>query len=211
MEKFTRLTAIAAPLLRINVDTDAIIPSREMKRVSKTGLAEGLFAGWRYQSPGSRAENPDFILNREPWRKAQILLSGINFGCGSSREHAVWALHEWGIRAILAPSFGSIFQGNCVRNGIVPVVIDNTVIEGLAQKIEADPQGFRLTVDLENCRVSTSQGESWPFTIPDADREMLLEGLDSIAVTLKRDAAILAYRDRDRVRRPWIYLPARDK
>jgi 3-isopropylmalate/(R)-2-methylmalate dehydratase small subunit len=211
MEKFTRLTAIAAPLLRINVDTDAIIPSREMKRVSKTGLSEGLFAGWRYQSPGSRAENPDFILNREPWRKAQILLSGINFGCGSSREHAVWALHEWGIRAILAPSFGSIFQGNCVRNGIVPVVIDNAVIEGLAQKIEADPHGFRLTVDLENCRVSTSQGESWPFTIPDADREMLLEGLDSIAVTLKRDAAILAYRDRDRVRRPWIYLPARDK
>jgi 3-isopropylmalate/(R)-2-methylmalate dehydratase small subunit len=211
MEKFTRLTAIAAPLLRINVDTDAIIPSREMKRVSKTGLSEGLFAGWRYQSPGSRAENPDFILNREPWRKAQILLSGINFGCGSSREHAVWALHEWGIRAILAPSFGSIFQGNCVRNGIVPVVIDNAVIEGLAQKIEADPHGFRLTVDLENCRVSTSQGESWPFTIPDADREMLLEGLDSIAVTLKRDAAILAYRDRDRARRPWIYLPARDK
>ncbi|MCL4781004.1 MAG: 3-isopropylmalate dehydratase small subunit [Gammaproteobacteria bacterium] len=211
MEKFTRLTAIAAPLLRINVDTDAIIPSREMKRVSKTGLAEGLFAGWRYQSPGSRAENPDFILNREPWRKAQILLSGINFGCGSSREHAVWALHEWGIRAILAPSFGSIFQGNCVRNGIVPVVIDNAVIEGLARKIEADPHGFRLTVDLENCRVSSSQGESWPFTIPDADREMLLEGLDSIAVTLKRDAAILAYRDRDRVRRPWIYLPARDK
>jgi 3-isopropylmalate/(R)-2-methylmalate dehydratase small subunit len=211
MEKFTRLTAIAAPLLRINVDTDAIIPSREMKRVSKTGLAEGLFAGWRYQSPGSRAENPDFILNREPWRKAQILLSGINFGCGSSREHAVWALHEWGIRAILAPSFGSIFQGNCVRNGIVPVVIDNAVIEGLAQKIEADPHGFRLTVDLENCRVSSSQGESWPFAIPDADREMLLEGLDSIAVTLKRDAAILAYRDRDRVRRPWIYLPARDK
>jgi 3-isopropylmalate/(R)-2-methylmalate dehydratase small subunit len=211
MEKFTRLTAIAAPLLRINVDTDAIIPSREMKRVSKVGLAEGLFAGWRYQSPGSRAENPDFILNREPWRKAQILLSGINFGCGSSREHAVWALHEWGIRAILAPSFGSIFQGNCVRNGIVPVVIDNAVIEGLAQKIAADPDGFRLTVDLENCKVVTSQGESWSFTIPDADREMLLEGLDSIAVTLKRDAAILAWRERDRARRPWIYLPAQNR
>lgn len=209
MEKFTRLTAIAAPLLRINVDTDAIIPSREMKRVSKVGLAEGLFAGWRYQSPGSRVENPDFILNREPWRKAQILLSGINFGCGSSREHAVWALHEWGIRAILAPSFGSIFQGNCVRNGIVPVVLDNAVIEGLARKIAADPDGFRLTVDLENCTVATSQGESWSFTIPDADREMLLEGLDSIAVTLKRDAAILAHRERDRARRPWIYLPAR--
>lgn len=142
MEKFTRLTAIAAPLLRINIDTDAIIPSREMKRVSKLGLSEGLFAGWRYQSPGSRAENPDFILNREPYRKAQILLSGLNFGCGSSREHAVWALHEWGIRAIIAPSFGSIFQGNCVRNGIVPVILDNAVIETLAPKIESDPDNF---------------------------------------------------------------------
>ena len=113
MDKFSTLTAIAAPLLRINVDTDAIIPSREMKRVSKDGLSEGLFAGWRYRTPGSREENPDFILNQEPYRRARILLSGINFGCGSSREHAVWALHEWGIRAIIAPSFGSIFQGNC--------------------------------------------------------------------------------------------------
>jgi 3-isopropylmalate/(R)-2-methylmalate dehydratase small subunit len=207
MEKFTRLTAIAAPLLRINIDTDAIIPSREMKRVSKVGLSDGLFAGWRYQSPGSRTENPDFILNREPWRKAQILLSGINFGCGSSREHAVWALHEWGIRAIIAPSFGSIFQGNCVRNGIVPVILDNAVVEGLAKKIEADPEKFRLTVDLTSCTVSTPDGESWSFSIPDADREMLLEGLDSIAVTLKRDAEILAFREHDRKRRPWIYLP----
>ena len=129
MEKFTTLTAIAAPLLRINIDTDAIIPSREMKRVSKDGLAEGLFAGWRYQTPGSREENPDFILNQAPYRQARILLSGINFGCGSSREHAVWALHEWGIRAVIAPSFGSIFQGNCVRNGIVPVVLDNAIVE----------------------------------------------------------------------------------
>ncbi len=154
-----------------------------MKRVSKVGLSEGLFAGWRYLSPGSRAENPDFILNREPWRKAQILLSGINFGCGSSREHAVWALHEWGIRAIIA--FGSIFQGSCVRNGIVPVILDNAVVEALAQKIEADPDKFLLTVDLTTCTVATPDGRSWPFTIPDADREMLLEGLDSIAVTLE--------------------------
>lgn len=210
MEKFTRLTAIAAPLLRINIDTDAIIPSREMKRVSRQGLSEGLFAGWRYQNPGSRAENPEFILNREPYRKAQILLSGLNFGCGSSREHAVWALHEWGIRAIIAPSFGSIFQGNCVRNGIVPVILDNAVVEALAKKIEADPDKFRVTVDLTTCVVSTPDGGSCPFNIPAADREMLLEGLDSIAVTLKRDAEILTYRDRDRLRRPWIYLPQRN-
>ena len=207
MEKFTTLTAIAAPLLRINVDTDAIIPSREMKRVSKDGLAEGLFAGWRYQSPGSREENPDFILNREPYRHARILLSGVNFGCGSSREHAVWALHEWGIRAIIAPSFGSIFQGNCVRNGIVPVALDNPGVESLARQVEADPARNQVTVDLEQLAVTAPDGSRHRFSLPDADREMLLEGLDSIAVTLKRDAEILAFRDGDRNRRPWIYLP----
>lgn len=208
MEKFTSLTAIAAPLLRINVDTDAIIPSREMKRVSKDGLAEGLFAGWRYLAPGSRDENPEFILNRPPYREAQILLSGINFGCGSSREHAVWALHEWGIRAVIAPSFGAIFQSNCVRNGIVPVVLDNAIVETLARQVEADPARHRLTVDLTGQAVTGPDGTRHPFTLPEADREMLLEGLDAIAVTLKRDAEILAYRERDRTRRPWIYLPA---
>ena len=207
MEKFTTLTAIAAPLLRINIDTDAIIPSREMKRVSKEGLSEGLFAGWRYQAPGSRDENPDFILNREPYRRAQILMSGINFGCGSSREHAVWALHEWGIRAVIAPSFGAIFQGNCVRNGIVPVVLDNSLVESLAQQVEADPEKNQVTVDLVQCRVTAPDGNQHAFLVPKADREMLLEGLDSIAVTLKRDPAILAFREHDRERRPWIYLP----
>ncbi len=207
MEKFTTLTAIAAPLLRINIDTDAIIPSREMKRVSKEGLAEGLFAGWRYQSPGSRVENPGFILNQGPYRRARILLSGINFGCGSSREHAVWALHEWGVRAVIAPSFGGIFQGNCVRNGIVPVVLDNPVVESLARQVEADPEKNQVTVDLVRCEITAPDGARHGFHVPKADREMLLEGLDSIAVTLKLDAEILAFRDRDRTRRPWIYLP----
>jgi len=207
MEKFTTLTAIAAPLLRINIDTDAIIPSREMKRVSKSGLAEGLFAGWRYRTPGSREENPEFILNQQPYRQARILLSGINFGCGSSREHAVWALHEWGIRAILAPSFGSIFQGNCVRNGILPVVIDVAIVESLARQVERNPEKNLVTVDLVECAVVAPDGSRYKFSIPAADREMLLEGLDSIAVTLKRDAEILAFREKDKVRRPWIYLP----
>ncbi len=207
MEKFTTLTAIAAPLLRINIDTDAIIPSREMKRVSKTGLAEGLFAGWRYKTPGSREENPDFILNQAPYRQARILLAGINFGCGSSREHAVWALHEWGILAVVAPSFGSIFQGNCVRNGIVPVVLDNAIVESLARQVESDPAKRLLTVDLVECVVVAPDGSRHTFAIPRADREMLLEGLDSIAVTLKRDAEILAFREQDKTRRPWIYLP----
>ncbi|MDP2325584.1 MAG: 3-isopropylmalate dehydratase small subunit [Gammaproteobacteria bacterium] len=207
MERFTTLTAIAAPLLRVNVDTDAIIPSREMKRVSKDGLAEGLFAGWRYQSPSTREENPDFILNREPYRRARILLSGMNFGCGSSREHAVWALREWGIRAVIAPSFGAIFQGNCVRNGIVPVVLNNAVVESLARQVELDPEKNRVIVDLITGAVVAPDGNRHTFYMPDADRAMLLEGLDSIAVTLKHDAEIMAFQERDRLRRPWIYLP----
>ena len=205
MEKFTRLTAIAAPLLRINVDTDAIIPSREMKKVAKTGLAEGLFAGWRYREPGSRVEDPEFILNRAPYRQAKILLSGANFGCGSSREHAVWALHEWGIRAVIAPSFGAIFQGNCVRNGILPVALEQGIVERLAAWVEAAPAKNLLTVDLERCTVTAADAVH-SFSIAPADREMLLEGLDAIALTMKRDDEILAFQARDRLRRPWIYL-----
>ncbi|MCC7256827.1 MAG: 3-isopropylmalate dehydratase small subunit [Gammaproteobacteria bacterium] len=206
MEKFTTLTAVAAPLLRINVDTDAIIPSREMKKVAKTGLADGLFAGWRYLTPGSRDENPAFILNQAPYRRARILLSGANFGCGSSREHAVWALAEWGIRAIVAPGFGAIFQGNCVRNGILPVVLDDAVVEDLARQVSADPAGRLLTIDLHACRLTAPDGTAHSFEIAPADREMLLEGLDAIALTLKRDETILAFQARDRQRRPWIYL-----
>lgn len=205
MDKFTKLSAIAAPLLRINVDTDAIIPSREMKRVSKVGLADGLFAGWRYLTPGSRDENPDFVLNQPPYRKAQILLGGMNFGCGSSREHAVWALHEWGFRAIIAPSFGAIFQGNCVRNGIVPVALPDPVVENLARQVEAAPEKNLLTVDLMACEVTAPNGDRHPFTMAEADREMLLEGLDAIAMTLKRGGAIDAFEAADRSRRPWIY------
>ncbi|MGD9598464.1 MAG: 3-isopropylmalate dehydratase small subunit [Steroidobacteraceae bacterium] len=206
MEKFTRITAVAAPLLRINIDTDAIIPSREMKTVGKTGLAAGLFANWRYEAPGSREEVPDFVLNREPYRHARILLAGANFGCGSSREHAVWALREWGIRAIIAPGFGAIFAGNCVRNGILPVVLDNAVVEDLARQVEADAASRPLTVDLVDCTVTAPDGRRHAFAINPTDREMLLEGLDGIALTLKREAEILAFQVNDRLRRPWIYL-----
>jgi 3-isopropylmalate/(R)-2-methylmalate dehydratase small subunit len=206
VEKFTTLTAIAAPLLRINVDTDAIIPSREMKKVSKTGLADGLFAGWRYKTSGLRDEDPDFVLNQEPYRRARILLTGVNFGCGSSREHAVWALHEWGMRAIIAPSFGTIFYGNCVRNGILPVVLDEAAVAGIAKRVAADAAKNLVTVDLETCFVTGPDGTRHSFSIAPADREMLLEGLDAIALTMKRDDEILAFQARDRLRRPWIYL-----
>jgi len=206
VEKFSTLTAIAAPLLRINVDTDAIIPSREMKKVSKTGLADGLFAGWRYQAPGSREEDPEFVLNKEPYRHARILLSGLNFGCGSSREHAVWALHEWGVRAIIAPGFGGIFYSNCVRNGSLPVVLDNAAVEHIAALVAPNPAKNMVTVNLESRTVTAPDGTSHAFSIAPADRDMLLEGLDAIALTMKRDDEILAFQGRDRLRRPWIYL-----
>jgi len=206
MEKFVELTAVAAPLLRINIDTDAIIPSREMKRVSKEGLSDGLFAGWRYTEPGGREENPDFILNQEPYRRARILLSGTNFGCGSSREHAVWALAEWGIRCIVAPSFGAIFQGNCVRNGILPVVLDSEIVEDLARQVAVKPAQKQISINLENCVLVGPDGTKHTFAISPADRKMLMEGLDAIALTMQRDDEILAFKARDRLKRPWIYL-----
>ncbi len=206
MEKFERLTGVAAPLLRINIDTDIIIPSREMKRVSKQGLGEGLFAGWRYTQPGSREENPEFILNQGPYRHAKIILAGDNFGCGSSREHAVWALHEWGIRCIIAPSFGAIFQSNCVRNGLLPVVLNDAVVKSLAAQVTVDPQAKQISVDLINKLIKAPDGQTHGFDLAPADRAMLLEGLDAIAVTLKKDAEILSFQTQDRQQRPWVYL-----
>ena len=205
MQPFLRHSGIAAPLLRGNIDTDAIIPSREMKRVSKDGLGEGLFANWRYRDVAAREENPDFILNREPYRRASILLGGPNFGCGSSREHAVWALADFGIRAVVAPSFGSIFYGNCVRNGILPLRLDEAVLAAIAKAVAAEPSR-PLTIDLPAQRLTDSEGREHAFEISAADKEMLVEGLDPIAMTQKRDAEIRAFMERDREARPWIYL-----
>ena len=206
MQKFTVLTGVAAPLLRANVDTDAIIPSREMKTVSKSGLADGLFAGWRYARIGSREPNADFILNQPAYAGAQVLLAGENFGCGSSREHAVWALAEYGIRAVIAPSFAPIFRGNCVRNGILPVILDVASIARLADSMAADPQHLRVTVDLHRQRVAGPGNLEFAFELDTESREMLLAGLDAIDLTLKHRAAIEAFQVRDRARRPWIYL-----
>jgi 3-isopropylmalate/(R)-2-methylmalate dehydratase small subunit len=204
MEKFTTHTGVAAALLRSNIDTDAIIPSREMKTVSKTGLAGGLFAGWRYVQ--AREPEPDFVLNRPEQRGSSILLAGLNFGCGSSREHAVWALKEYGIRAIIAPSFGAIFAGNCVRNGLLPVVLSEAQVAELAASVAADPQGCQLSVDLQRCVVADAAGKPYPFSLAASQREMLLKGLDPIALTLESKAAIETFQSRDRLVRPWIYL-----
>ena len=148
MQAFTRHDGVAAPILRGNVDTDAIIPSREMKKVSKLGLGEGLFAGWRYREVGGREINPDFVLNQAQYAGASVLLSGPNFGCGSSREHAVWALKEHGIRALVAPSFGAIFANNCIRNGLLPLVLEETPIAHIAEWVAEDPQAHTVIVDL---------------------------------------------------------------
>jgi 3-isopropylmalate/(R)-2-methylmalate dehydratase small subunit len=204
MERFTTLTAVAAPLLRANIDTDAIIPSREMKTVSKTGLADGLFAGWRYTQIGGREPNPQFVLNQPAYAHARILLGGENFGCGSSREHAVWALFEYGVRAVVAPSFSPIFYGNCIRNGIVPVKLGSSDIATLAAAGANDSALREVTVDLLAQQVRCGP-HLYRFEIEAEAREMLVEGLDAIDLTLKQRTAIEAFRTRDRVARPWIY------
>jgi 3-isopropylmalate/(R)-2-methylmalate dehydratase small subunit len=206
MQRFERLTAVAAPLLRANVDTDAIIPSREMRSVAKNGLAGGLFAGWRYTTIGGREPNPQFVLNQPAYAGTQILLSGENFGCGSSREHAVWALLEYGIRAVVAESFSPIFFSNCIRNGILPVRLPADAIAAIATSAASDPQARRVTVDLVERRVASPDGSTYGFTIEPEAREMLLEGLDAIDLTLKSRDEIATFEARDRLRRPWIYL-----
>ncbi|ARN73345.1 3-isopropylmalate dehydratase small subunit [Oceanicoccus sagamiensis] len=207
MEKFTEHTGVAAPILRINVDTDAIIPSREMKLVSKQGLGEGLFAGWRYSKPGSRDINPDFILNKDEYANTSIILSGSNFGCGSSREHAVWALKEYGIRAIIAPSFGAIFHQNCIRNGILPITLSEEAINTLAQQIEQAPQQQPLTINLPAQQIiSTDSKQRYIFDIEDSHKDMLVNGLDAIALTLSMEDQIAEFENNDRSQRSWAYL-----
>ena len=204
MEPMRRITAVAVPMLRSNVDTDAIIPSREIRSVGKTGLAPGLFAGWRYLD--ARRPDPQFVLNKPEYAGAQILIAGENFGCGSSREHAVWALREYGFRAILAPSFAPIFMRNCLHNGLAPVILGQTSVAAIAAAVQADPAHNRVTVDVELGVVFAPGTEPYPFTLDGNAREMLLEGLDFLGLALKRRAAIAAFLNRDRLDRSWIYL-----
>ena len=190
MIPFTRLSSVAIPLLRDNIDTDAIIPSREMRSTGRSGLADGLFAPWRYLDVDARRPDPAFPLNDPRATGAQVMLGGANFGCGSSREHAVWALAEWGIRAIIAPSFAPIFKANCLRNGLLPVELP-----------AADFAWQPVAIDLA---AQTVNGQA--FAIDPEAKIMLLEGLDAIALTLKSGAEIDAWEAADRVQRPWVYL-----
>lgn len=202
MKPFHQHSGIAAPLRVNNVDTDQIIPSREMKRVSKLGLGDGLFAGWRYtDNDGKRGEEiPGFILNQPGFRDATILLAGKNFGCGSSREHAVWALADFGIRAVIAESFGRIFRSNCARNGLLAISLGGKDIERLASV------AGELRIDLEAECLDLGDGERMNFSIDPGDREMLLKGLDYIDFALQYSADIDRFITADRKRRSWAYI-----
>lgn len=204
MEPFIRINGIAAPLPVDNIDTDAIIPSRETQSVSRFGYGEKLFANWRYR-PGTREVNPDFVLNVTPYDQARILVSGQNFGCGSSREAAVWSLLQFGIRCVIAGSFGAIFRTNAIRNGLLPVSLPGDALRQVQEALAASGAGGELTVDLENCLVRLADGRTYPFAIGSLDREMLLSGADEIELTLRRRQQIEDFRAQDRDQRPWVY------
>jgi 3-isopropylmalate/(R)-2-methylmalate dehydratase small subunit len=202
---FTRLSAIAAPIMRGNIDTDVIIRIERLVGSSVRGtLGKWAFGSLRYLPDGS--ENPEFILNRKPYRQAEILITGPNFGCGSSREGAVWSLQEMGIRAVIGSSFGDIFFANCFQNGILPIVIDKEIVEGLAAEVEQSQGAGRVGVDLEEQEITLPSGKRHRFEIDPRRRAGLLKGLDEIALTLQRDAEIRAFQTADRAERPWIHF-----
>lgn len=202
-EPLTQHRGVAAILLRDNIDTDQIIPSREMKSVSRNGLADGLFAGWRYKAPGSREPNPDFVLNHPENRGATILIGGENFGCGSSREHAVWALKEFGIRIVIAKSFGEIFHGNCIRNGLLPIALPAAMIGAFDQV----SRPLILAIDLERQTLVSEQHPETliSFEIGTFAKRLLVEGLDPIALTMKNQDQIERFFADDAQRRSWVY------
>ncbi|MCF8473967.1 MAG: 3-isopropylmalate dehydratase small subunit [Emcibacter sp.] len=206
MEPFSTIKAVAIPLMQINVDTDCIIPSREMGKVSKTGLGEGLFAGWRYKGTSGREINSEFILNDAKYKQAQILLSGSNFGCGSSREHAVWAMVEYGFKVIIAPSFGSIFYNNCIGNGLLPIILAEKDVISLADWIVEDPQKNRLTINLEKQTVSGPEVMAYYFELAEQHKNMLQKGYDVIDLTLLRQDEIAAFENQDMKNRLWAKL-----
>jgi 3-isopropylmalate/(R)-2-methylmalate dehydratase small subunit len=211
MNKFTLLDGLVAPLDRANVDTDAIIPKQFLKSIKRSGFGPNLFDEWRYLDHGEpgqdnfgRPVNPDFVLNQPRYQGASVLLTRKNFGCGSSREHAPWALEQFGFRAIIAPSFADIFFNNCFKNGLLPIVLSETQVDHLFNQVKAFP-GYRLIIDLENQVVRTVNGsESYPFDIDAFRKYCLLNGLDDIGLTLQKADKIRAYEDRHLVDQPWL-------
>jgi len=192
MQPFTKVTGVAAPMDRANVDTDQIIPKQFLKRIERTGFGQFLFFDWRFNEDGS--PNPAFELNLDRNKQAQILLARRNFGSGSSREHAVWAIADYGIRSVIAPSFADIFYGNCFKNGTLPIQLSEQQVEDLFQRAAASPE-YQLTVDLESCTVSDSNGFHATFSIEPFRRHCLLHGLDDIGLTLENEAKITEFEE----------------
>ncbi|WP_018076437.1 3-isopropylmalate dehydratase small subunit [Thiobacillus denitrificans] len=211
MQAFIVLDGLVVPLDRANVDTDAIIPKQFLKSIKRAGFGPNLFDEWRYldhgepgMDPATRQPNPDFVLNFPRYKGASVLLARDNFGCGSSREHAPWALEDYGIRAIIAPSFADIFYNNCFKNGILPIVLDATVVDRLFRECAAD-EGYRLAIDLDQQTVTTPGGEALGFDVDSGRKHRLLNGLDDIGLTLLQSDKIKAYEERRKVDAPWLF------
>ena len=211
MEKFEKLTGLVAPIDRPNVDTDAIIPKQYLKSIKRTGFGVSLFDDWRYLDPGEpgmdhskRRINPDFVLNQPRYQGAQILLARDNFGCGSSREHAPWALLDFGFRAIIAPSYADIFYNNSFKNGLLPIVLERDAVDALFREV-AGMSGYKLTVDLATQTVTTSSGTAYKFDIDAFRKHCLLNGLDDIGLTLQHVDDIRAYEARRKQEAPWLF------
>ena len=211
MKPFIQLQSLVVPIDRANVDTDALIPKQFMKSIRRTGFGDNLFDEWRYldrgepgQDVSQRQRNPAFALNQARYDGAQILLARENFGCGSSREHAVWALHDYGIRALLAPSFADIFFNNCFKNGMLPIVLSAELIEQLFNEVDYNP-GYTLAVDLPSQTLRSSTGMSISFEVDASRKHRLLEGLDDIGITLEKTERIRAFETRHRQANPWLF------
>lgn len=211
MKKYTTLTGIVAPLDRANVDTDLIIPKQFLKSIKRTGFGDNLFDELRYLDEGylgqdiaKRPKNPDFVLNQERYQGATILLTRSNFGCGSSREHAPWALNEYGFRTIIAPSYADIFYNNCFKNGMLPVILTESEVDELFKECEANV-GFTLTVDLQNQKVISSSGKEYHFEVDAFRKHCLLNGLDDIGLTLQHADDIKAFEKKAKADRPWVF------
>ncbi|MGR3452782.1 3-isopropylmalate dehydratase small subunit [Pseudooceanicola sp.] len=201
MEKFEKVTGIAAPMPLVNIDTDMIIPKQFLKTIKRSGLGVNLFDEMRYDDKGN--ENPDFVLNKPAYRDAQILIAGDNFGCGSSREHAPWALADFGIRVIVSTSYADIFYNNCFKNGLLPIILPEEQVEVLMKDAEKGANA-RMEVDLEAQTITASDGESFRFEIDPFRKHCLLEGLDDIGLTLEKAAAIDTFEAQAAQARPWV-------
>lgn len=211
MQSFTQMSGLAVPLMRANVDTDAIIPKQFLKSIKRSGFGINLFDAWRYLDEGfpgqdstTRQPNPEFVLNEPRYKGAQVLIAGENFGCGSSREHAVWALDDYGFRSVIAPGFADIFHNNSFKSGLLPIVLDKAIVDSLAEECAAD-EGYQLAIDLEAQTVTTPSGQIYPFEVDSFRKHCLLNGFDDIELTLQQRFRIEEYEAVRSKAAPWLF------